>query len=265
MLTISKYFYITKLAIIRMSAYPTRFWGAILADLIIFLFVYFLWTHLYLGKTSVNGYTLKMMITYYLITLLIGSFTLVRGYANRISKDIKSGDASLHFIKPFQYKWVLFADSIGWAIPPFLILLGIVLLLYGIQFQYLLPPHNLLLFSLSAILGTILNFLIISTAGTIAFWTTTTGGFISLLTRFSAMLGGSLVPLSFFPQHIQAVLNYLPFKYTHYVSLEIYLGNLKGPEELFTMGIQLLWILIFLIISKFIWNKGYKAYEAVNG
>ena len=71
-------------------------------------------------------------------------------------------------------------------------------------------------------------------------------------TRF---FSGQFVPLWLFPGLLGKVAYILPFRSILFTPLSIYIGVLSGGEITQAIGLQLLWLAILLIISRWLWER----------
>jgi ABC-2 type transport system permease protein len=86
-------------------------------------------------------------------------------------------------------------------------------------------PRNPAWFLLSVTQGFVLLFLINYATGLIGFWMTRTEGMRRCLELLRGILGGSYLPLAFFPIAWQPALFLLPYAWAVYVPLRIGLGT----------------------------------------
>ena len=79
-------------------------------------------------------------------------------------------------------------------------------------------------------------------------------------------LSGILLPLSFFSNNFRLFLDVLPFKYLVYEPLQMFSNDTyKLIDYLRIICIQLIWCIIFYIISRFILRKGVEHFSNVGG
>ena len=97
----------------------------------------YLWSHLYGQKSDIGGYTLNMMVTYYLMTRLINR--IISTYAEeRIAKDIKEGRLNQYITRPIDYMTYKFGERIGIRAVNLLIVVPVYLPLMLILQKYLI-------------------------------------------------------------------------------------------------------------------------------
>ncbi len=97
------------------------------------------------------------------------------------------------------------------------------------------------------ILAFILRFLLEWTLALSAFWTTRTSSVNQLYFTIFLFFSGRLAPLSLFPPALVVVAIILPFRWTLFFPIELFLGNLTPLQALWGMAIQLGWILAALL------------------
>jgi ABC-2 type transport system permease protein len=77
------------------------------------------------------------------------------------------------------------------------------------------------------------------------------------------MFGGVIAPLELFPPAAARLAAILPFRYMLSLPVELLLGRLTGSDRLAALGIQILWLAVFIGIYRLLWRIGLKHYSAV--
>ena len=80
-----------------------------------------------------------------------------------------------------------------------------------------------------------------------------------------SFLTGQLIPLSFFPEVIQRVFDFLPFSSMVYAPTMIYLGKYSGNELMFVLFGQLVWVVILYVLGSLIWKRVTKRLVVLGG
>ncbi|MDP2872008.1 MAG: ABC-2 family transporter protein [Bacillota bacterium] len=89
-------------------------------------------------------------------------------------------------------------------------------------------------------------------------WTISGEGIARLVPPFVALLGGMLIPLSFFPDWMQPLLRWLPFSGLMDVPFRLYLGQL-GPGDLAgALAHQLGWAFGLALLGQWLISRGLK-------
>ncbi|WP_013335065.1 ABC transporter permease [Gloeothece verrucosa] len=108
-----------------------------------------------------------------------------------------------------------------------------------------------------ALLGALLLTSAISTlASIILLWTIAGQGINQFINILVLIFSGIIVPLPFFPDWFQSILNFLPFRDLVDVPLQLYVGHIP-PYELGSAVLhQLAWIVTFVIFGRLIFAFG---------
>ena len=70
-----------------------------------------------------------------------------------------------------------------------------------------------------------------------------------------SFLTGQLIPLSFFPEIVQRIFDFLPFSSMIYAPVMIYLGKVQGAELAWVLLRQAVWVLILYGLGTLIWRR----------
>jgi len=262
---VKKYLALLKTSFQNSLAYRADFlfWGANeLLDTLIFLFILIT---IFGNKQSIAGFTLPETVTYLIGVGLIASiiFTWV-GFD--LEQDIREGRLSNTLTKPMNYPLArAFATMAG---KPFDVIIRLfVYLSVAFFFREKIIVNEtfltLLIFIISIFFAFIINYLINFCFGCIAFWTTTSRGMFGILRTVIAVFSGGYAPIAFFPDWFQNSANLMPFIYTRYFPMLIYLEKMTIIKMLEGIAIQIFWIGILLVFSNIIWAKGIRKYEGV--
>ena len=116
----------------------------------------------------------------------------------------------------------------------------------------------LLLFPLSLALGLLV---IVSFSMLIyisSFYTISTLGIRVLSSSVVEFFSGAVIPLPFFPEQLQAVINVLPFASIQSTPFLIYTGHLAGRQALQSVAVQLLWLAGLLVLGRMLMGRALK-------
>ncbi len=260
-----KYWATIKIGFKNALAYRADFfvWGFNeFLDTLIFLFI---WIVIFDEKNKIGGFSLPETITYLigvgLITNIISSWVF-----NHIERDVQSGWLSNLLIKPASYPFSRLFLSLS-SKPVNLTIRTIIYLGLAMFFRDKLvittSPQTIILVAISIFLAFIINYLLDFSTGCIAFWTTTTQGISAVLNTIKSIFSGAYAPLAFFPPWFQLVARFLPFAYTRYFPMLIYLKKVNTLEAIEGIGIQIIWIIVLYFVSRLVWTRGVRRYEGV--
>lgn len=91
-----------------------------------------------------------------------------------------------------------------------------------------------------------------------SFFTISADGIRILFASMSELLMGAVIPLPFFPEKIQRVLEMLPFAAMQNVALRVYSGNLTGNEMWRAVCFQAFWAVVLIVGGKMLCNAAEK-------
>lgn len=230
---------------------------------------FFLWTSIYAGSGQQNlfGYSYGQMIAYTIIANIVQRLTRT-GFEYDMNDDIKNGGLDKFMVRPlgyFQYHMATFMGRrMAQAVVTMLVLLGAIVLL-NTQYGSVIAPLNILYFVLSLVLAFLLNFIVFFCVGMLAFTLTEIGFFYEAVRIVFIAMSGGIFPLDVFGEKVNAVMSFLPFKYTVNFPVDVLSGRVAGMDMFAGLAIQLLWIAALSFVSIVLWNRGLKKYVAAGG
>ncbi len=263
-----KFWVIFKLVWIERMVYRLNFFMDVLSGILSSLIVVFLWIAIYksAGRESNRGIFVEEMVTYILGGGVINSFILTTAENPETSQSIQDGNLSFLLIKPLSPYGVWLARDLGSK--AFLLSLGLVGYLFVFLFfrDYLLSFASLahfLLFLFSIILAALLQFFLFEGLSLLSFWVENTYGIRFTMRVIMEVVGGAIIPLSFFPQILEKIFMLLPFPFLIYIPMKIYLGKIPLEQvglELFKEGG---WIVGLAMLNLILWKRGIRQYVAM--
>lgn len=222
---------------------------------------------IYTNDSSVIAdYKYPELVFYYLISGLIVTL-LPLGVDSEVSEQIKQGVTSFDLIKPISHIKKIFFDNLAWRIFRAVITSGIFILIISLFSSQItkstvsLSPSLLAVFCFSYLL----TFLICYIVGLSAFWITDSYGFVNVRMVLIMLLGGQILPVTFLPDGIGKINNYLPFKYLISFPVSVAQNKLSGQELISGIVIQLIWLFILFLICRTVWRRGIIHYSAIGG
>ena len=96
-----------------------------------------------------------------------------------------------------------------------------------------------------------------------AFWTTRTQAVNTTYIIFAVFLSGRFTPLELLPGAIQTVARALPFRLWASFPVELLMGRMTPAEAWTNVAQQLIWIVAFYGLLRFVWSRGLRRYSAV--
>ena len=122
---------------------------------------------------------------------------------------------------------------------------------------FMMDVPMFLLFVFSMILAYGINFFFSVTYGFLAFYLKNLWGTDIIKGVIVNFLSGSTIPLAFMGGFGQ-VLRYLPFASLSYTPVMIYMGMYTPSQIAFYVSLQLIWLFVFVVISKLVLRSAMK-------
>lgn len=208
---------------------------------------------MYAGQASAGGLNFREALTYVAVAWVLRSFytnTLDR----EVTEDVRRGDITLSLLRPVDYPWSRLASAAGEAlVRAFIFTLPAAVVIASV---YRVEPPQGLVSTLGFLVGTVLAFLVYSQlnllVGMTAVFTEHTIGIQRAKNAMVDLLGGVLIPLTFFPGWAQDVLAWLPFQAITYTPVAMYLGKMDILRGLL---VQLAWVLALFVLLRHLWRR----------
>ena len=154
-------------------------------------------------------------------------------------------------------------DSISFAAMSAIPILIICAFTLGIEVPH--SPITLICFLLSLFLAMTISFFVEFWIGLLTFYTNYSWGLQTFQDALISLFSGALIPLSFFPGWLRLIADALPFKDMSYSPVAIYLGLVKGPQVLETLGFQVIWIIALFFLSRTFYSFAIKKITVQGG
>lgn len=255
---LTPYLAFAKKSFLNNSAYRFNHLMGILNTLLRIFIYWGIYLALYGGKSEVDGITMTMVTTNFILSMGLGAVFCVNDYY--LPNRIQSGCIATELLLPVSIHGRMLADNLGNAlfqlIFHFLPAVIVSVLIIGIA-----APANtvmFLLFLLSALFGYGVLWSISFALQMLSFWLLNVWSIMTIKNVFVNVLSGSMIPLWFMPDWMQGVLRFTPFSSIYFTPVQIYLGQLTIPEILQGFAVQMIWILLLFLVGKVLWSKGQK-------
>lgn len=224
-----------------------------------------LWLSAETGGGSIGSYSRSGLISYYIFALALQWIVGLFPFYSTV-RNIKDGSIVLGaLIKPFSYFKGKLAEEIGWHAVAAFFGLATTLVLVVLFRDFLVvnnSPVSLFLTVTAVGLAALTNFGLSLCLGMTAFWFTEVYALDGLFWAGRTILGGQGIPVSFIPGFYFSLVQILPFRYLFSFPLEIFFNQLSPGGILFGFIAQILWIVIFVMLYRWLWNHGRRAYAA---
>jgi ABC-2 type transport system permease protein len=214
-----------------------------------------IWTALQSQGQIGEGYSYRELVSFsilnFALTFLFSTFSSFFFLTDKIRK----GDVILELLRPVGFLRHLFFRNIGGSLFRLLFVFIPLLLIAYFGFGMLGPSSlpNFLAAVGASVLGYGINFLIWFLFGLLTFYSLDNMGTLLLFMATIQFLSARVVPLQYYPEFLQSLLNFLPFKSIYYEPTALYLGKIaldKLPEVFLFQGI---WLLGLLALAGLCW------------
>lgn len=217
------------------------------------------------GEGTLEGLTQADLAGYYLILILVNQLT----YSTTnwtVGDNIRMGQISRWLLQPMSPLYHALSQEIAGKV---------VFMLFSVPVTGLLaviirPDFNLswvrgLIFIPALLLAWGLRFFWGYWLALLAFWATRADSLLTLQDTFVFLLGGHLAPLALLPAWLKPLARLLPFRYMGAFPVEFLTGQLTQAETLTGFAIQVGWVITAILLSRLVWTRGLRHYEAIGG
>ncbi len=217
------------------------------------------------GQGSVGGFSRGEFVAYYLVLVVVNQFTYAQ--ANWTLGDvIREGSLTTWLLRPIPPLYHLLASEgagktvmLAFTIPA----AGLLALLLRPELQT--TALNFLLFMVAALLAWGLRFLWGAWLAMLAFWATRADALLALQDALVFLLSGVVAPVMLLPGALQTIGKLLPFRYMVGFPVEVLLNRLPPAELLTGFAVQLGWLALAALVTRWVWKSGLRRYAAIGG
>lgn len=219
------------------------------------------------GDGQLNNYDVSGIITYFVISALFMRLTL-NGSGFELSGLIKGGGLSRFLLKPMSVPVHLYFKNLAQAGEG--VLSQLILTLLVLPFVHMYISWKLTLFTgvlllAYLVVATIISFNIWILFGKVAFWIQESTAVMYSFAVLMNFLTGMFIPLDFFPDWSQRVMELLPFSAFTFIPAKIFIGHYEPQKIVSMLSVHIMWILVLTLVNSIIWSRGIRRYSAVGG
>lgn len=253
------YFEVAKFSFQWFLVYPLEFASEIVKRVLQVIFILLFWKLIVEQNDTLMS--IEEIITYFIIVGAISDFIMVERleFGRELSKLIRYGSITNFLIRPLSTLLYVYSSSIGDRMAN--IGYSIISLVIAFLISQSYSLQSILLFlpflGMGILIGLGINLII----GSIAFYVTDTTHLEFLTQIIIRIFSGAFIPLAFYSENIQRILELSPFPHLVYLPISIltnsYSGNLAQD---FLVGV--FWGTILLALGSLLWKKSLRNYEA---
>lgn len=254
---LKRVFTLTRAGIIESLQFRLGTVVIVIGNLLYLIVVYFLWKAIYssAGTDIVNGMTFSDTLIY--LVLATALFNFMEMYIVwEVGRDIQSGKIALNLLKPMEYRGFMFWSYSGSFVTQFFFtFLPTFIVVAAITHGAIHIGINMLFFVISVIMAVSINYSIDFLVGTICLYTESIWGINIMKQVIVMLLSGATIPIAFFPEPLKTIVYYMPFQSIYNAPLSVLLNGTTHPQAILTtLGIQLFWCIVMMLLSKLFWK-----------
>jgi ABC-2 type transport system permease protein len=212
---------------------------------------------LYGARSEVAGISLQGAITYTGLTQAIIAYISIFGWYD-LMRSVYSGEVATDLLKPMGYFTFWLAQDVGRAVVH-LFLRGVtIMLIYSLIFEITLPGGVIqgAALGLALVLALLVSFAWRFLVNLAAFWTPNAIGVGRFAFGATWVMSGFFMPLRFFPDWFVTLCHLTPFPAMVNTVVEIYLGILTGWALWQALLVQVMWLVILVLVSRWVLRSG---------
>lgn len=176
---------------------------------------------------------------------------------NEIFDSVVNGNIAYELCRPIRIYNMWFARSLANRVSravlrcfPILFVAAFIPAPYGIA-----APASLghfVIFLITLILGLLVTIAFCMLVYGLTFFTISPQGLRMVFVSLVEFFAGAVIPIPFFPEKMQKVLELLPFASMQNVALRIYSGSMTNAQMQRTIGIQIFWLVALILGGSFL-------------
>lgn len=212
---------------------------------------------------NVEGMDAGHFAAYFLLGMLVNhaTFTWIMW---EFEYRVREGILSALLLRPVHPIHKDVADNMAYKMMTLVVLLpiaGLLALVFRPTFAF--EWWSTLVFIPVLMLAAGLRFLVEWTLALAAFWTTRVSALNQMYFVVFLFFSGRVAPLDLFPEWIQTLSYWLPFRWILYFPIELIAGNQTPQQALTGIGALAGWIAFHLLVMRFVWRRGVRQFSAV--
>jgi ABC-2 type transport system permease protein len=230
----------------------------------------FLWTAVFGAASSgqMAGYTRNDVVAYYLLTMVARSFSSMPGLASGIATQIRNGEIKKFLIQPIDLLGFSLLARLGHKLVYYGVAVGPFALVFYLCRGYFpgWPPAEVLAaFLISLVLSFFLGFFLEAALGLVGFWTLEISSLLFVYMLFNFFFSGHMFPLDIIPEPWQTWIQLMPLKYLAYFPAAVFLEVIPRDELWREVAVEAIWVVFFMVFSRWLMNRGFNRYSGFGG
>jgi ABC-2 type transport system permease protein len=117
----------------------------------------------------------------------------------------------------------------------------------------------------SLVLGFLIGFFFEACLGMMGFWLLEVTSLLWVVGTLNYFISGQMLPLDLLPGFWADLLKVMPFQYLAYFPAVVFLGKVTGWELVRGLAWQLGWVVVFAVLTRWLYRRGLRRYSAFGG
>lgn len=249
---------LTGLSVQRLMYYRTSFLLNLITPIIQLAGQYLFWYALYnqQGGLAIGGMKRETMFTYILIAFALNNL-LSWSTENTLSREIRNGTVVARCIRPIPFISQAVSEMLGAVVTQGIVNFTVVILSFFCMGDYLKIPGStaVILFIPCMLLSVLLRILMIDLFSLLCFFCTGYLGITWTRIALFEFFSGALIPVTMFPDWLQAATYITPFPYMLQIPISVLLEQRLPISLPRVFLIQIVWIGIFFVLHNLIYSR----------
>ena len=258
-----KYLSLFRIRLINSVQYRAVTFGAVASNVVWVLLELMMYAALYKSAENALPMSFPQICSYVWVKRIVMNMLAVVAYDGEIYSVIHSGSVAYELVRPMDIygKWY-FQAAANRVTSTLVSCIPVLVIAMTLPEPYGLRPPMSALQALAFFVSVVLALGIVVAFAMLMFitlfYTIAQRGIKIIVAATTSFLSGGMIPLTFFPERILAILKYLPFSSMQSMPLLIYSGNITGTEILKGIAAQIIWMMILIVIGKVAMNYAIK-------
>jgi len=221
------------------------------------------------SSDTIVGYKFQDFVAYYLLTMISRAFSSMPALASGIALQVRDGEVKKFLVQPIDMVGFLLLTRVAHKLAYYSVAIAPFALVFYLCRNYFLAgwpePAILACYVASLVMGFVLGFFLEACIGLISFWFLEVTSLLFVYMLFSFFLSGHMFPLDMLPQPWNTIVEWLPLRYLAYFPAAIFLGKIQGVDLVLGLVIEVVWIVIFIALTRFMFARGVRRYSGFGG
>ncbi|MFL5322006.1 MAG: ABC transporter permease [Myxococcaceae bacterium] len=214
----------------------------------------------------IGGYGKKDFLAYFLAAFIVRQLT-GSWAAWQMNFEVRQGTLAMKLLRPLHPLLTYATENLSY-LPMRLVIVAPVLTAMVILVGPGYLPHTplqVVIWFFGTVGGWGVIFLINLCIGCMALFIKSTLKFMDAYLAMSFVFSGYLIPVELFPDRLRHLIDWLPFRYTIGLPIELFVTRHSDAEALSLLARQWCWVAILFVTATLLWRRGISKFEAYGG